>query len=85
MMRRAGVEVKSPAIIYVIGAFLDRHFWTEMSRRHTTIPRNLDDREASRDSPPVTLVGHSFGGQPSIANRARPSQKRRHKTAAKCR
>jgi len=30
MMRRAGVEVKSPAVIYVIGAFLGRHFWTEM-------------------------------------------------------
>jgi hypothetical protein len=42
------------------------HFWTGISElkcaegmRHRR-PRHLDDREASRDSPPVTLVGHSF-------------------------
>jgi hypothetical protein len=64
MMRRTGQEVKSLAVIYVIGAFLDWHFWTGISGLECdegiprfvikTVPHHLDDREASRDSPPVT-------------------------------
>jgi hypothetical protein len=55
MMRRTGQQVKFLAVIYVIGAFLDwnvtKAYRASSSRR---VPHHLDEREASRDSPPVS-------------------------------
>jgi hypothetical protein len=53
MMRRPGQQVKSLPVIYVT-----KPFWAGMLAR--PFPHPLDDREASRDSPPahwsVTIV-----------------------------